>query len=425
MRIRVNGRQPLRGSYRVSGSSNAAMALIAASMLADAPVLLTNVPDTVSVGVMLEVGQALGLIVDEQDDGRGGKVTLHTPQMIGRGLEREQTDALGGTLLFLAPILARRRYARLTIDYAISRIYPHLTALRDLGIGVIVNNGVIDFEARSWDQQEIVLTQTSVTATALICMLAAILGKQTTISNAASEPHIVDLLNMLVKMGVRIEGIGSNLLTLYGRDSLKGVTMAVSPDHVEAASIAALSALSGGRLTLEGIHQRDLRLITKVYERLGVRLNLDEDSLFIPVHERFDTDSREEEVDVSIESSPWPGFPSDLIAMATVIATQARGTVLIHEKLFSNRLLFVDRLNAMGAQIVLCDPHRAIVVGPTALQGEYMDNPDVRTGLAMLGAALCASGESVIDTAETFDRYFEHVLDKLIAVGARIKRGET
>jgi UDP-N-acetylglucosamine 1-carboxyvinyltransferase len=245
--------------------------------------------------------------------------------------------------------------------------------------------------------------------------------------NAASEPHVVDLLNMLVKMGAQIDGIGSNLLTIHGRsgqDDLKGAAYTVSPDHVEAASVAAIAALSGGRLTVENTRRRDLRLIARVYERLGLNISLDEDAVVVPVHEQFVLSSRDEDVDVSVESSPWPGFPSDLIAMATVIATQARGLVLIHEKLFNNRMLFVDRLTAMGAQIVLCDPHRAIVVGPTRLQGDYVDNPDVRVGLAMLGAALCAEGETVIDSAEVFDRSFEHVLDKLTALGARIRRGE-
>lgn len=424
MRIRVKGRQPLRGTYRVSGNTNAAMALIAASMLTDAPVTLTNMPDTVSVGVMLEVGTTLGLTVDEMDDGKGGKVTLHTSQLVGRSLAREHTDIVGGAILFLAPILARREHAWISVDFPISRIYPHLTALRDLGIDVKIYDSTIDLKAHSWDHREIVLMQTSVTATMLVCMLAATLGKKTTIINAASEPHVTDLLNMLVQMGARIDGIGSNLLIIHGVEKLKGASIAVSPDHVEAASIAAIAALTGGRLTVEGIRRRDLRMIAKVYERLGLTISLDEDALIVPVHEQFVVSSREEDVDVSIESSPWPGFPSDLIATATVVATQARGTVLIHEKLFSNRLLFVDRLNAMGAQIVLCDPHRAIVVGPTPLEGEYIDNPDVRTGLAMLGAALCASGETVIDTAESLDRYFDHVLDKLAGIGAQIRRGE-
>ncbi|MCC7452070.1 MAG: UDP-N-acetylglucosamine 1-carboxyvinyltransferase [Anaerolineae bacterium] len=419
MRIRVEGRQPLRGTYRVSGNSNAAMGLIAASMLTDAPVTLSNVPDTVSVGVMLEVGESLGMSVERNN----GDLTLRSAQMAGRSLEREHTDALSGTLLFLAPLLARRQHARMTIDYAVSRLHTHLTALRDLGVDVSVNGGLIELKATPWDQCEIVLTQTSVTATSLVCMLAAALGKRTTIVNAASEPHVVDLLDMLRAMGASITGIGSNLLTIEGADKLNGAALNVCPDHIEAASVAAIAAITGGRLTVEGVMPRDLRLIAKVYERLGVQMNFDEDNLIIPAHERLITSSREEDVDVSVESSPWPGFPSDLIAMATVIATQSRGTVLIHEKLFNNRMLFVDKLKAMGAQIVLCDPHRAIVVGPTPLQSEYMDNPDVRTGLAMLGAALIAQGETVIDNAETFDRNFAHVLDKLVAVGAKIKRG--
>lgn len=423
MRILIEGHQPLRGTYHVSGNSNSAMALIAAAMLTDSPVTLTNVPDSASVGVMLDVGASLGMSIERN----GGEVVLSAEQLGARSLEREHTDALSGTLLFVAPILARRHHARMVIDYSISRLHPHLTALRDLGVKVSISGssggGVIDLEAVPWNRKEIVLTQTSVTATSLVCMLSAVLGEQTVIANAASEPHVVDLLNLLVAMGAKIEGIGSNLLTVTGRDQLGSATYAVSPDHVEAASAAAIAALSGGRLTIEGTRRRDLRLISKIYERLGLRIGLDEDAVDVTIHEQFATSSREEDVDVSIESSPWPGFPSDLIAMATVVATQSIGTVLVHEKLFNNRMLFTDKLNAMGAQIVLCDPHRAIVVGPTPLQGEYMDNPDVRTGLAMLGAALCAQGETVIDNAEVFDRTFDHVLDKLIAVGARISRG--
>mgnify|MGYP005848578025 CR=1 FL=1 len=423
MRVRVTGRQPLRGVYHVSGNSNAAMALIAASMLSAEPVRLTNLPDTVSVGVMIEIGEALGMHADQDDHA----ATLRTEHVIGRGLNREHTDALGGTLLFMAPILARRRHARMTIDYAISRLQPHLAALRDLGFGLSIDGGTIDIRAETWDTKEIVLEQTSVTATGLVCMLAAALGGQTTIINAASEPHIVDLLSLLATMGASVEGAGSNLVTITGcggNETLRGGAYAVSPDHIEAASVAAIAALSGGRLTIEGTRRRDMRLIARVYERLGVNISLDNDAIVVPVHERFEIPSRDEDVDVTVESSPWPGFPSDLIATATVIATQARGTALIHEKLFNNRMLFVDRLTAMGAQIVLCDPHRAIVVGPTRLHADYVDNPDVRTGLAMLAAALCAQGETVIDGAEAFDRTFEGVLDKLATVGAHIRRGE-
>jgi len=419
MHIEVEGRQPLHGNYQVSGNGNAAMALIAASMLTDAAITLTNVPDTVSVGVMLEIGVKLGMWIERDAD----KLVLRTAEIRANGLDREQTDALSGTLLFLAPILARRQRAYMVIEYGLSRLNPHLTALRDLGLNTTIQGNVIELNAVPWDRREIVLTQTSVTATSLVCMLAAVLGQQTTIINAASEPHVVDLLNLLVAMGAKIDGIGSNLITVRGTTQLGGASYRVAPDHVEAASVAAIAALSGGSLTIKGVRSRDLRLITKVYERLGLQINVDDTTISVPVHTEFITSHREEDVDVSIESSPWPGFPSDLIAMATVVATQAQGTVLIHEKLFNNRMLFTDRLTAMGAQIVLCDPHRAIVVGSTPLQSEYMDNPDVRTGLALLGAAMCASGITEIDRAETFHRNFDHVLDKLIAVGAYIQRG--
>lgn len=427
MRIKIQGRQPLRGTYRAAGNSNSALALLAAAMLTDSPVTLRNVPDTVGVGLMLEVGAALGLQPDSPDV-RDGVLHLRPAAGIGRALNREQTDILGPTLLYMAPMLARRRHAHIMIDYAISRIQPHLTALRDLGCTVHIDGGQIDIKAEAWDSREIILTQTSVTATAIACMVAAALGKQTVILNAASEPHIVDLLNLLAQFGVGVEGAGSNLLTIRGWGGADPATrpaaVTLSPDHIEIGSVAAMAALTGGRVTIENARQRDLRMIAKVYERLGVQLDLDENTVFVPRHEAIRVSGRDEDVDAVVESAPWPGFPSDLIGIATLIATQSSGTTLIHEKLFPNRLLFVDRLLSMGAQIVLCDPHRAIVVGPTPLRADYIDNPDVRTGLGMLAAALCAEGESVIDTAEAFDRTFDHVLDKLPALGANIRRVE-
>src|SRR5258708_33474182 len=252
MRIRIEGHQPLRGTYRVSGNSNSAMALIAAAMLGNAPVTLTNVPDSASVNVMLEVGSSLGMSIKRSD----GKVVLSADPLGARGLAREHTDALSGTLLFVAPILARRHHARMVIDYAISRLHPHLTALRDLGVKINISGnsggGVIDLEAAPWNRREIVLTQTSVTATSLVCMLSAVLGEQTGIAHPAAEPAVVELLNLLVAMGAKVEGAGSNLLTISGRDQLSGATYTVSPDHVEAASAAAIAALTGGRLTIQG-----------------------------------------------------------------------------------------------------------------------------------------------------------------------------
>jgi UDP-N-acetylglucosamine 1-carboxyvinyltransferase len=252
-------------------------------------------------------------------------------------------------------------------------------------------------------------------------MLAVCLGKETIIRNAASEPHIQDLLHMLVAMGATIEGIGSNQLRIYGTEQLGGTTAQLSPDHIEVASIAALVAMTHGSVTIQGVNPACLTLISKVYARLGINLYLNGDSLFVPVHDTLTVSQGEEDLDVPIETAPWPGFPSDLVAIATVAATQARGTTLIHEKLFNNRLLFVDKLTAMGAQIVLFDPHRALVVGPSKLRAEYMDTPDVRTGLALLGAALCSEGQVKIDSAELIDRTFENVVSKLVGLGAHIE----
>jgi len=420
MRITIEGSQPLRGRFKVSGSSNAAIALIAASMLTEAPAKISNVPNTTSTQAILNIAAASGL---EVSVGEPGQYTLKTPQILSRKLDRAQNAASAGAILLLAPMLARRQFARMELDVPLSRYNTHLTALRDLGCTVKAADGVVDFELTRWQKHEIVLTQTSVTATSMIAMLAATCGQETIIVNAATEPHVTDLLLFLVSMGANIQGIGSNLLRIKGVEGLRGASAIVSPDHIEAASIAALTALTDGRVIVEGIRAADLTLILKVYERLGLRADIDEDTLNVVAARPQAISQRDEDVDLEVATAPWPGFPSDLAAVATVVATRAQGTVLIHEKMYSNRLLFVDKLNAMGAQIVLCDPHRAIVIGPTRLQGEYIDNPDVRTGLAMLGAALCAEGKTTIDNAEVFDRTFESVIAKLVALGAAIKQG--
>jgi UDP-N-acetylglucosamine 1-carboxyvinyltransferase len=417
MRIVVHGGQALRGTFHPAGNSNSALALTAAALLTDAAVTLQSVPDTLSTATMFEAARSLGATITRDDD----SVHLLTPSLHTRDLEQALTGGQVSVVLLLAPILARRRHARLEIDYPLSRLHTHLTALRDLGIDVRTGAGVIDFQAEPWDRHEIMLMQTSVTATAITSMLAATLGRETIIRNAASEPHIQDLLQMLVAMGAQIEGIGSNVLYIYGTQQLGRATVRLSPDHIEIASMAAIGAITGGTLSIEGVDPARLMLIGRVFARLGINLYFNGDTLFLPAHDRLIISQNEDELDLPIDTAPWPGFPSDLMAMATVVATQARGTVLVHEKLFDNRLLFVDKLTSMGAQIVLCDPHRAIVVGPTRLRGEYLDTPDVRTGLALLGAALCAESSVVIDNAQFIDRSFENVVSKLVDLGAQIE----
>jgi UDP-N-acetylglucosamine 1-carboxyvinyltransferase len=266
------------------------------------------------------------------------------------------------------------------------------------------------------------LSQASVTATEIALMLACVLGRETIIRNAASEPHVQELAVALELMGAQIEGIGSNVLHVFAHDEplLHGAQIRVGVDHIEAASVAAIAALTGGRLEVAGTKAADMHLIARVFGSLGLTLDVDSDRMFVPRHGQLTASNREEDVDSSIKSATWPGFPSDLVAIATVVATQTRGTSLIHEPLFDNRLLFVDKLNSMGAQIVLCDPHRAIVVGPSPLYPIYMDTPDVRVGLALLGAAMIADGVSVIDNAQAITRSFGDIFSKLTALGARI-----
>lgn len=417
MRIIVHGGHPLHGTFRPSGNSNAALALIAAALLTDNEVILRGVPDTNTTALMLDAARALGTQIVQDD-----ACHLRTPELLTRSLGPDLTEGQVGAVLLLAPILARRRHARFEIDYPLSRLHTHLTALRDLGCDVHISGDVIELSAQPWERRELILLQTSVTATALVCMLAAALGGETVIHNAASEPHIQDLQRLLVLMGAQIDGIGSNRVVVRGANELSGAEATLRPDHIEIASIAAIGAITGGTLTIEDVNPADMQLIRRVYARLGINLFLSGSTLFVPAHESLTVSQSAEELDVPIETAPWPGFPSDLVAMTVVIATQARGTTLIHEKLFDNRLLFVDKLTAMGAQIVLCDPHRALVVGPSALHGEYLDTPDVRTGLALLAAALCCRDSSVtIDSAELIDRTFENVVSKLVGLGAQIE----
>jgi UDP-N-acetylglucosamine 1-carboxyvinyltransferase len=424
MRIRVEGRQPLNGVYTPSGGTNAALHVMAAALLTDQPVTIHNVPNTASTQAMLELARLLGTVettsIEEGDTSGGRTMTLHTPQITRRSLSIEDTQGFIGSLLYLAPILARRGYARLETDFPLNRIRTHLEALRDLGQDVATLEGAVEIRSSPWAYKDIILSQTSVTATSLALMLAGTIGKETFIHNAACEPHIQQLAHLLEMMGVQVDGIGSNVLHIFGTQELHGATTTLGSNYIEAASIAAIAAMCGGRVEIKETKRSDLRMIARVYQRLGITLDLDDESVFVPRHEMLTVSSREEDVDSSIETAPWPGFPSDLVAIATVAATQTRGTSLIHEKLFNDRLLFIDKLNRMGAQIVMCDPHRAIVVGPSPLSAIYIDSPDVRIGLGMLGAALVARGETIIDNAQAISRSFEGVIPKLQALGAKI-----
>lgn len=423
MRIAVQGQTALQGDYIPSGNSNAAIATIAASLLTEAPVTLQRVPSTLSTDQMLQVAEQLGATISRTNS----TIQIQTSHIQSRALPPSLMNSVPASLLFLPAILTRRRHAHLAWEQSSPRIYPHLAAMRDLGLAIEPDTTGATITATPWDTAELVLPWPSVTATALVCMLAATLGTKTTLYNAASEPHLRILQHQLVQMGAKIEGIGSNLVTIHGiKGQLQGADVNLPFDHIEIASVAVLAAITGGQVSIHHVHLADNRMMLKVYERLGLRYYLqktDDDFsriLHIPEQESLQVQVVGEGT-LPIDTAPWPGFPSDLVAITTVLATQARGTTLIHEKLFDNRLLFTDKLKAMGAQVLLCDPHRAIVIGKSQLYGEYIDSPDVRVGMALLGAALCAKGESIIDNAELIERSFEQVIAKLKQIGACIE----
>ncbi len=416
MLIKIEGHHPLNGVYTPSSNPNAALPLMAAALLTESLVHLHNVPRTLSVQNLLEVMLGFGTTATWD----GESLHIESTQITRRVLTQEDTELSVEMMLLVAPILIRRQHVRLEVDFSLNRIRPHLEALRDLGFDVVTTAHAVELRATAWEKKDILLTQASVTATALVMMLASRCGKETILQNAATEPHVQELAHFLVAMGASIDGIGSNRLTIIGVDALHGAEATIGPNHIEVGSIAAITALCGGRVEIAGVRRADMRMITHIFRRFGIQCDLGETSLFIPNHEKLSISNREEDVDSSIESAPWPGFPSDLVAVATVIATQAFGTSLIHEKMFANRLLFVDKLKAMGAQIVLCDPHRAIVIGSSRLTGIYMDTPDVRAGLGMLAAALVAEGETQIDNAQVLSHMFGDVLVKLSNLGARI-----
>lgn len=426
MRLTIEGQAPLHGDYHPSGNSNAAIATLAASLLTDAPVILRRVPNAQNVANVLEIARQLGASVTEIEP---GTLQIQTPHVKSRVLDLTTTRRAPASMLFLAPMIARRRHVRIEWAESLSRIRTHMTALRDLGQEIEIDGTAVNITAVEWESKSILLTEMSVTATALVCMLAAALGKQTTIYNAASEPHLRTLQHQLVQMGAKIEGIGSNLLTIYGvGEGFTGTTIDLPSDHIEIASIAAIAAMTEGHITIHDVHPPDLQMILKGYERLGLNFYLEAPKngngkhiLHIPEQQNMRVARLADETDVSLDTAPWPGFPSDLVAMAAVLATQTRGTTLIHEKLYDNRLLFTDKLKGMGAQILLCDPHRAIVIGKSQLRAEYIDSPDVRTGLGLFAATLCAEGKSTIDNAELMNYVFENVVQKLTALGAQIQ----
>ncbi len=429
----IEGGNPIRGTIRPIGNKNAALPLLSACLLTDEPVTLHNLPMIGDVKTLLKILGQLGVEIDLQ----GNSVKLCARNVRTAAPDAKLFSQIRGGLTLMGPLLARHGHFVVNTaaggdDIGRRRIDTHLQVFEAMG-ATLKSNG--KFELRSQGRlqgHDILMDEASVTATENGVMAAALAQGTTVLRNAASEPHVQDVCNLLVKMGCAIEGIGSNMLRINGVDQLHGAEFTVSPDFVEIGSFIGLGAITKGEVRIEGVVPEHLRMMQVVFgERLGVKMHL-ESNPAAPIDLRH-TLVIEEDQDLrvkpdfggavpKIDDAPWPAFPPDVMSIAVVTATQAKGTVVIHEKMYESRLYFVDKLIAMGAQIILCDPHRVVIVGPRPLVGAQVSSPDIRAGMALVLAALAAEGKTTIGNVEQIDRGYEKIDEKLRALGAKIER---
>lgn len=418
----IDGGHPVRGRIKASGNKNAALPCIAAALLTDEPVTLTNIPDIEDVRVMLEILEALGAKV-ERLDGKGWRLTCQS--VTSTEIPEELAQKVRASILFAGPLLARAGRVVLPPPggdvIGRRRLDTHFLALGGLGARVDLNGRFI-LTANKLSGLDLFLDEASVTATENAVMAAVTAEGETIIRNAASEPHVQDLCRMLNAMGSRIEGIGSNILRIRGVPSLGGCDFKIGSDFMEVGSLIGLAAATRGELVIEDANPEHLTMCRIAFGRLGIRWTSDDGEIRIASNQEMKVVSDFGGMIPEIDDAPWPGFPPDLTSIITVVATQAEGTVLIHEKMFESRMFFVDKLIAMGAGIILCDPHRAVVTGPRRLRAADLVSPDVRAGMAMVIAAMAAQGTSTIDNVYQIERGYEDLARRLVGLGARIER---
>jgi UDP-N-acetylglucosamine 1-carboxyvinyltransferase len=428
-RFDIIGRKPVKGLHRVPGNKNAALPMIAAALLTTEPVTLENVPDITDVRVMLDFVARFGAKVSFDKENR--KVTIEAKKVRSIRLDPVIAKKIRTSVLFAGPLLARKGSVSLpppggdVIGHR--RLDTHIDGFKALGAKAKVGRRMISLsvaKTKGLTGAKILLDEASVTATENILMAAVIAKGTTEIYNAACEPHVQDLCTMLNWMGAKISGVGTNLLTVEGVETLHGTVARVGCDLIEAVSYLTAAVITGGELTLEGVDIPGFNIISKPLKRFGVRWSADgaKGSLYVPPRQRLKMSYDLGDAIPSVSDGPWPMFPSDLISILIVLATQTRGTCLFFEKMFESRLYFVDRLRQMGAKIVQCDPHRVVVTGPCRLYGRTISSPDIRAGISLVIAALAAKGESTILNAGTIDRGYVDVEGSLARLGAAIVR---
>jgi UDP-N-acetylglucosamine 1-carboxyvinyltransferase len=423
-KYRIEGGFPVKGSVRASGNKNSALPCIAAALLTEEEVVLGNIPDIEDVKVMLDVIKALGATVEWKAKNR---VSIKASSLTRQDVPQDLATKIRASILFAGPLLARTGKAVLPPPggdvIGRRRVDTHFLALSDLGAKIEIDGRFV-FSANKLSGADIFLDEASVTATENAIMAASLADGRTLIRNAASEPHVQDLCRFINAMGGNISGIGSNILVIEGVKRLKGAEFEIGPDFMEVGSFIGLTAVTRGEVEIRGVVAEDLRMMKLGFSKLGIHWSIEGDTLFVSGGQTMKIDPDIGGMVPKIDDSPWPGFPPDLMSIMTVVATQVDGTVLIHEKMFESRMFFVDMLIGMGARIILCDPHRAVVSGPCKLRGSTLKSPDVRAGMAMVIAALCAEGESVIHNVYQIERGYEAITQRLTGIGARIVREE-
>ena len=418
----IEGKQPLNGTIRAAGNKNGALPILAASLLTDEPVTLANIPRIRDVDTMLELLADLGA-----DAGWTGmnEVRVHAASVAKSAPDLALCSKIRASFLLAGPLLAR--FGRATMPppggdvIGRRRLDPHIHAFNELGATIDIGS-TYDIHGTALRGANVFLDEASVMATENTIMAAVLTDGETVLGNAACEPHVQDLCRFLVSLGAQIAGIESNVLRIEGVERLSGGDWTIGPDHIEVGSFIGMAAITGGDVTIEGVRPHDLVSIIPVFEKLGVRVEIGEDTVHVPARQQLIVEDDLGGMVPKIEDGPWPAFPSDLTSIAVTVATQAFGTVLMFEKMFENRLFFADKLVSMGARIILCDPHRAVVTGPAQLVGQRMESPDIRAGMAMLLAALAAHGQSTIGAAHQIDKGYERIDERLRTLGANIER---
>ena len=418
----VEGGFPVKGTVKASGNKNAALPCIAAAVLTDQPVTLKNLPEIEDVFVMFDIFKSFGGTVQKIAQ---NEYTLQLKTVTGYEIPTPLSQKIRASILFAGPLLAR--YGKVSMPppggdvIGRRRLDTHFLALTELGAQVKINGHFL-FTANKLIGQDIFLDEASVTATENAVMAAVTAEGETVITNAASEPHVQDLCKLLNAMGAQITGIGSNILTIQGVAELHGAEYRIVADYMEVGSFIGLAAVTRGSLTITDINPPDMRPIKLAFNKLGIRWEIDGTSLTVPAQQSLKVNSDLGGMIPKIDDAPWPGFPADLTSIMSVIATQVEGTVLIHEKMFESRMFFVDKLIGMGARITLCDPHRAVISGLSTLHGSELVSPDVRAGMALVTAACCARGESLIRNVYQIERGYERLVERFQAVGVHIER---